>query len=331
MDYRFKLEDYDGQKQNRYTCPSCGRKKQFTLYVDTTTGKPLASDVGRCNRLDECGYHKTPRDYFNEHPKEYRPISFVKNFDEATPSAERNPDFIPFDLVLKSEGRANTLTSFLMRLFPVVDVERVAKSYHLGSTKRGEVIFPQIDGLGRCHTGKVMLYDTNGHRVRGERDCVDWLHARYKKKEHKESFRLAQCLFGEHLLSLRPSACVGLVESEKTAVICALDIPDFVWVATGGCQGLTEKMCKGLKGRNVMVYPDADKVREWTEKARSLTMCKNVRVSTWAKDEPPESKRDIADEIVRRKQTEQKPTTIGDVCKWINELGIPKGRITFNV
>ena len=50
---------------------------------------------------------------------------------------------------------------------------------------------------------------------------------------------MRQCLFGEHLLAYASSMArtVAIVESEKTALIAALFIPDLVWLATGGMHG----------------------------------------------------------------------------------------------
>ena len=41
-------------------------------------------------------------------------------------------------------------------------------------------------------------------------------------------------LLGKYLLPLFPEKPVALVESEKTAIICAGLIPKFIWLATGG-------------------------------------------------------------------------------------------------
>ena len=63
--YRFTLEKYRGIK-SRYTCPQCGRKYVFTRYIDTETNKYISDDVGKCSRLDKCGYHYTPKQYFSD-------------------------------------------------------------------------------------------------------------------------------------------------------------------------------------------------------------------------------------------------------------------------
>ena len=30
----------------------------------------ISENVGKCNRLDKCGYHYTPREYFTDNPRE---------------------------------------------------------------------------------------------------------------------------------------------------------------------------------------------------------------------------------------------------------------------
>ena len=66
--YRYQLERYRG-RGTRYTCPQCGRKYTFTRYIDTENNNQYISDnVGKCNRLDKCGYHYTPRQYFTDNP-----------------------------------------------------------------------------------------------------------------------------------------------------------------------------------------------------------------------------------------------------------------------
>ena len=67
-DYRYQLERYRG-RGTRYSCPQCGRKYCFTRYIDTEdNNKYLSDNVGKCNRLDKCGYHYTPKQYFTDNP-----------------------------------------------------------------------------------------------------------------------------------------------------------------------------------------------------------------------------------------------------------------------
>ena len=330
MNYKYHLQQYTG-RNSRHTCPACGRPHCFTYYVNAA-GNPLAGDVGRCEHLNSCGYHRTPAQYFAESPQEQERKEYCP--EPQRQQREGRTDYIPYSLIQKSEGTVNGLMRYLAKFFPQEDLEKVTKMYHLGSTRRGEIIYPQIDRGGLCRTGKVMAYGADGHRIkRSECDAVDWLHARLMRQQGKAAsdYHLRQCLFGEHLLPKRPDTIVCVVEGEKSAVIASLVFPQYVWVATGGKYGLSPRMCKSLAGRDVLVYADADAVGEWGEKIQSLTFCRSIHLSDWAKDEPQGSKRDISDLIMDERKPLGKPTTIGDICQWMAELGIPKGRITFNI
>lgn len=334
--YIFKLERYTG-RNSRHTCPNCG-KKSFTLYVDEA-GNPISNKVGRCDHESSCGYHYTPRDYFREHPETKDRLFFdtiAKPMQSPQPKFKQKPDYIPYPLIQRSESTDNTLMDYLKKFWPQSELEKITKMYHLGSTRNREIIFPQIDGLTNCRTGKVMNYDTNGHRIKGEVDAIDWLHARLMRQQGKKAsdFRLEQCLFGQHLLSKRPDAVVGMTESEKSAVIAAIHWPNIVWVSTGGINGLTPERCAALKGRDVVLYPDADATDLWTQKAEALKpIAKGIRVSDWAKNEPKGSKRDIADIVLDFAKTlkeQKRPTTIGDVMEWAREAGVEK-QIHYNI
>lgn len=65
--YRFHLEKYHtGCKKQ---CPKCGCKACFTRYVDSKREITFPDYVGRCDREQSCGYHFTPREYFQENPE----------------------------------------------------------------------------------------------------------------------------------------------------------------------------------------------------------------------------------------------------------------------
>ena len=67
-EYRYQLEKYRGPR-TRHVCPQCHRKQSFTRYIDTHNNNEYISDnVGKCNRLDKCGYHYTPKQYFEDNP-----------------------------------------------------------------------------------------------------------------------------------------------------------------------------------------------------------------------------------------------------------------------
>lgn len=245
----------------------------------------------------------------------------------------------------KHDKKTNVLIEFLCKYFQPSEVQQVSLAYHIGTTKNGEIVFPQIDMQGRCRTAKIMAYDENGHRKKGEIDRIDWLHARLMKKKGLKAsdWNLQQCLFGEHLLSSRIDDVVCLVESEKTALICALVHPEYLWLACGGKQNLKPEMCQALAGRKVVLCPDADAVADWEKRSKLLSFCRKIETAHWYEDESEGSKRDIADvileglqeeapeEVQETAQEEMKPTTIGDVCQWVKELGIDPGRVHVNL
>ena len=334
MEYKFRLEKYTG-RSSRHICPKCG-KRSFTLYIDAA-GETINENVGRCDHESSCGYHQTPKQFFETHPAEKGRFSFDAPI-EAKPQEKKKVDYIPMSMIHQSVSGNNTLIDFLKKYWSEKELIEVTKRYRLGSTKNREIIFPQIGKEGFCHTGKVMNYRSDGHRIKGGIDAVDWLHARLMRQQGKKAsdFHLMQVLFGEHLLRNDPNAVVAIVESEKSAVVCAMEYPSMIWLSCGGKNGLTPEKCRNLKNRNVLLYPDADAFDLWTAKAAELkSICKSVRISDWWKDEPDGSKRDIADLILEEKENQrkekEKAITIGEVCQWLHESGIKPRQVTFNI
>ena len=86
--YRYQLERYRG-RGTRYTCPQCGRKYTFTRYIDTENNNIYISEnVGKCNRLDKCGYHYTPKQYYIDNPWK-RDIGYL-NSDNAWSKSQKH-------------------------------------------------------------------------------------------------------------------------------------------------------------------------------------------------------------------------------------------------
>ena len=212
---------------------------------------------------------------------------------------------IPYEYISRSlsfDPKKSSFTSFLDSVLDPVVVEGLVEQYQLGVTKAGDVIFFQIDREGRCRTGKVMKYDpVTGHRIKDDSSIcpVTWIHALMKRRGLlPEEWALSQCLFGEHLLSRYPDRTVALVESEKTAVICAGFIPEYVWLATGGKTCLGNKL-DVLSGRKVVAYPDVDAYDYWRER---LVDYPNIIVSDYLQkvtgSDPSSSHMDLADLIL---------------------------------
>lgn len=276
--YRFQLEKYSGSR-SKHTCPKCNKKGVFVRYIDTETYNYINSDVGICDRLFECGYHHPPKEYFKKNG--YLPDSF-KNY--------KNEYDIPFKVkhrfrieqsIMKAtldRPENNNLVKYLISQFNPQQVDEAIINYHIGTSNKwpGATIFWQIDNKNEIRTGKIMLYNEHtGKRVKEPFNHISWMHTPYIDF----NCEVKQCLFGEHLLAQNSTNTVGVVESEKTAIIASLFCPEYVWVSVGSANNLNLKFCESLIGRKVILYPDADAYTLWKEKAAVLVDKINLTVS----------------------------------------------------
>ena len=314
----YSLQGYKGVA-TRHTCPNCGDKRSFVYYVDEEN-MPLHPSVGRCNHESSCGYHFTPKQYFQDHPECRTSDAF--SFDgqkrnaksRSTPTKPLKPTgigYVPIHYMEKSKSVHSNFFRFLSTLLgnyygskSQEVLNRLLDEYRLGATRDRSVIFWQIDKNGKVRTGKVMQYNPeDGHRIKAEQCAtINWIHSILKRqKVLPEEWQLSQCLFGEHLLSLYPDKVVVLVESEKSAIIGSAIFPDYVWLATGGKSQMKEAKLRVLSGRTVLLFPDADGYDEWKQRAESMTYCKAIVSDLIEKHATPKQKTDhidIADWII---------------------------------
>lgn len=166
----YNLLKYNGIN-SRYTCPRCGRKRCFTLYV-AEKGEPLHESVGRCDHSSSCAYHYTPKQYFADHPD----LKPGKDWREDRPAWLNIPKpkplcFLRDDVVTRSVrfNHDSDLVAFLKTIVEPTAVSELIEEFRVGVTRSGDVIFFQLDQLGRCRTGKVMKYNREtGHRIKDE-------------------------------------------------------------------------------------------------------------------------------------------------------------------
>lgn len=210
-------------------------------------------------------------------------------------------------------------------------IPQMLRNYQVGhSAKGGHTIFWQIDEIGQVHTGKMMLYKPDGHRDKVSQYNFDWIHSALQRagKIDPMEAEMQTCYFGQHLMKVCPMATINLVESEKTALLCAIyfgDIRNNLWIATGGLNFLNkQKLLPFIRdGRVVCLYPDHDGIENWKEKKREINYDK-LRINTdiitrYWKPEDGE-KADVADILVRILNT---PTTLQNMreeCPWLDEL-----------
>jgi hypothetical protein len=266
-EHRFILEPYKGMN-SRYHCPACkSNDKTFSLYVDTDTNQHINNSVGRCNRESNCGYHYTPKQYFQDNDITFEP---KQERIRQAPLPKSKPSVIDYELFKQSLAgyEANKFVIFLKNLFDDEIANQLIAKYFIGSSKhwQGSTVFWQINPKGMIRTGKIMLYDANsGKRVKKPFNYITWAQCVLKLP----NFEMNQCLFGEHLLTDKTKP-VSIVESEKTAIIASVYLPQFLWLATGGLSNLNAEKFRVLVGRKVVLFPDVNGFDKWTDKAKEL-------------------------------------------------------------
>jgi hypothetical protein len=154
---------------------------------------------------------------------------------------------------------------------------RIITTYLIGTSShwQGATLLWQIDKARRIRAGKVMLFNPDtGKRVQKPFSHTTWIHSITPIPEYE----LNQCFFGEHLLTdtTRP---VAIAESEKTAMIMSEAMPEIIWLSCGGREGLTEKKCEVLRGREVILYPDAGCLDQWKRRADDLNHITEFKIS----------------------------------------------------
>lgn len=267
-DYRYTLEKYNGSK-TRFICPNCrSTSKSFVKYVDTESGEYINENVGRCSREIKCGYHLKPKEYFLKNGKGLSSNLGFGSLRSSKSLFKLAPTFIPNDIYLDSlVPSRNNFLAYLTTLLGKEDMLKIREKYRIGSSEKweGATIFWQIDSKKMVRTGKIMLYDRiTGRRVKQPFNHISWAHTSL----NQPNFELKQCLFGEHLL-VGNDEPIGIVESEKTAVICSHYMPNKIWLATGGKSNFKPELFENLRNRNVTFYPDLGAFKAWEEKIKN--------------------------------------------------------------
>ena len=312
----YRLEKYH-TPASRHTCPKCGRKRCFTLYIDTETQRPIDPTCGKCDHLNSCGYHLPPREFFRLSRAYGTPESFLAYRDYRESRARRasapprpaTPPPAPLSELMASQPQAphspkganmqsadrdnephephephkphnphepykpyklpgwqqTTLSQWLAREFngQTERLDEVCAQYHIEAWPDHRVVFWQIDTEGRVMDGKIMDYLPDGHRT----GHPSWVSAELRRQGLlPDGASTQKCLFGLHLLAGRPAdTTVCLVEGEKTALWCAMRYPDFIWMATGGCQALRPEALRPLMDRRLIVWPDSGSYTRWAD------------------------------------------------------------------
>lgn len=310
MSFIYSLEK--GSKKN--ICPHCN-KKTFVRYLNNESGEYIAPEFGRCDRENKCGYFSYPSE-IKQNIVKYLCKPILR-------TSYHSP------CLIESSGRnftENNFISFLKIHFTESQIRKVILKYMIGTSNywKGATIFWQIDHLEKIRHGKIMLYNKEtGKRLKREKggSYINSVRAVLKI----ENFNLKQCLFGLHLINEMNNCKIGIVESEKTAVIMSLFKPEYIWLATGSKNGFKYEYLKVLRNRNLTAFPDKSEYSDWLTKADELNKLGfNITVSEYLENTNLPSGTDLADAYFMTKQYNlkkrsfQKIPTIAEkmVCNW---------------
>jgi hypothetical protein len=268
-EYRYTLE----KTGKKLICPSCNQKR-YTRFVDTDTGEYLPYEYGRCDRSDNCTYHNDPyKDGYSKMISDQERGSDTnwtpKPYVAPPPRPKPQTSFIEFEMLKRSLTYQNHFLTFLNNRFGVEITDKLIEKYLIGDSDKwsGATVFWQIDPNGKIRSGKIMLYNPEtGKRVKKPYNHVTWIH----KVSNLENFELEQCYYGVHLLKGNRKP-VAIVESEKTAIIASLYLPEYIWLACGSLTNINADKCQILKGRTVTLFPDLKGLDKWSDKQTEIS------------------------------------------------------------
>lgn len=249
MELKYNIGLEKGSKKHR--CPSCNKDKEFVRYKNFDTEEYLPINYGRCERI-KCGYkNHAIGEYlrsigaFEKKQKEHLP-GMLNEFNKS-----RDPKLYGF----------NKFILFLTSTFGQRLAKEAVERFRIGTTRDGKTIFWQIDSYGGKRTGKIILYNQiTGNRNKKVVPKIDWVHSQLGIDNSK----IRKCLYGEHQLTRsNRDRLIAIVESEKTAVIMSILLPNYLWLATGGVYNLKPDLFSKLEGRKIILFPDANGYHKW--------------------------------------------------------------------
>ncbi|CAD0008908.1 DUF6371 domain-containing protein [Flavobacterium salmonis] len=289
-EYKYSLD----RSSKKFICPKC-LKKTFVKFVESESRMYMSDDLGRCDRESRCGYFSSP-------------TGSIITINEK-PSLPLAKSFHGLELVEKSMmvNFENNFVQFLKTLFSEEQVKEAVLKYLICNSKRwiGATIFWQIDNYERVHAGKILAYNQEtGKRSKSDdgKALIDWVHSILKRKGIVNQFNLNQCLFGLHLIKDTEVQVIGLVESEKTAVIMSIFKPDYVWMATGSKSGFKYEFLKPIQQYKIIAFPDKSEYNDWSIIAKRLNMFGfSIIVNDWLENTSYKDGIDLADVYIDAK------------------------------
>ena len=282
--YKYSLD----KSSKKFICPNC-QKKTFVKYFDNEENEYLDYTFGRCDRESSCKYHKTPNRK-NYYITSEQGIAKTKSSINNIEVSKHGREF-----------KKNNFIQFLKKHFTHDEIKVAILKYLIGTSSHwnGATIFWQIDNQEQVCTGKVMLFDiNNGKRIKEPYSHINWMHKILKIKDYE----LKQCLFGLHLVKEYQGAKIAIVESEKTAIMMSIFVPEYLWLATGSKTNLKNDLLEPIKNFKIIVFPDKSEFNDWSKK--TIELQKNgfeIKCSRLIEDKQVENGYDLADHYLEKK------------------------------
>lgn len=244
-------KSFSGHAAKKFSCPGCGQKR-FVRFFDSKKNDYLSEEYGRCDREEGCGYFLSPfEDIKNKNAE-------IRNSTSSNMKSEEPTAFVSPADVGKSMDHWQR-NNFFLFIQGIVGFERAVQifiQFFIGTAKQNGTIFWQVDSDMRIRTGQKIHYGTDGKRIK--QGPLSGATRLFKVENGYQP-----CLFGLHQLRKAPAnASIGVVESEKSAVIASIFMPTLsngtpiVWMASSGSNGLTDEKIFYLRNRNVILAPD---------------------------------------------------------------------------
>lgn len=165
------------------------------------------------------------------------------------------------------------LYNFLSGIFGCGLASEVFNRYGVTTDAFGNAVFWYIDIDGNILHDKRIAYGSDGHR---DKNKGSW-----RKFKSADGYN-GRCLFGANTIP-QDDETVYVVESEKTALICALGLGG-VFVASGGKNTLRD-----IDDRCVLL-PDMDAIEDWSRRGN---------IGEWWRAYEMGDKEDIGDLVLR--------------------------------
>ena len=285
----------------KYNCPQCNRKS-FVKYVHEETKKyELPHSFGRCDRENSCGYFKkVSKEIVIDYKKDNNIKPSISYVIENEIPMNKKPIYIEPDIFKSSlsDYENNELVKYLYNKYGTKNVEPVINSYNVGTSKKynGGVVFWQVCKEGLVRGGPIIAYD---HKT-GKRLKTNWAVSSVHSELNLDTSGYSRCLFGEHLLAYNPER-IGIVESEKTAIIKSIEIPSVTWLATSSKHNFKYELLSSLKPLSqkakIIAYPDKGGYEKWNNVANEIRGDIQITVSDILEKDKYEDGCDIADVI----------------------------------